>query len=118
MMRYALQFWPDHVLSYAADGGDLCTDAALIKSLLALYTLHEKIQTATYHTQDHDDTVDTKHTDTSSELDDERLRKIAHLPIFAIIRDTLRLRLTSQNHDSSDGKGTFHDSSAVSLIRN
>lgn len=115
-MRYALQFWPDHVLSYAANGGDLSTDAALIESLLALYTLHEKIQTATCHTQDHDDTVDTTLPDTSSEPDDERLQKIAHLPIFEIIRDTLRLRLTSQHHNSSDGKGTFHDSPAVSLI--
>jgi len=101
-MMYALEFWQQHILSYAASGGDLSSNAVLIKHLVSFWSTHERIRSATHDSGINAHVVDATVT---SEPQDARLQLIAHLDIFAFVSDTLQLRLASQNESSSDGKG-------------
>jgi hypothetical protein len=101
-MMYALEFWQQHILSYAANGGDLSANAKLIQHLFSFWSQHERTKSAM-----HDSGIGTHVVDATvaSEPQEARLHLVAHLPIHALIRDTLQLRLASQNEASTDGKG-------------
>lgn len=105
LMKYALQFWQEHVLSFATEGGNTSENAVLTNSLYYLYRWHTHIRIATNHEEIHGDTANTA---SSSEAPDERLQHIAHLPISSIVSESLRLRRISRTNDSSDGKGNFY----------
>jgi hypothetical protein len=102
LMMYALEFWPHHVLSYATSGGDMSSNSTLVGSLLALWSTHERIGRTLSHKEVQAYAVATivipKPLDT-------RLQLIKNLPVSALVYETLKLRLASQEEVANGGKG-------------
>jgi hypothetical protein len=102
LMIYALEFWSHHVLSYAASGGDMSSNSMLIGVLLTLWSTHERIRSTKSHNGMQAYAVAA--TMNSKPLD-TRLQLIAHLPVSALVYETLQLRLASREEVESDGNG-------------
>lgn len=104
LMMYCLEFWQHHVLSYAASGGDISSDSALMKSLLELWSTHDRIRKAKNHME-----IDIHAVATTSTLPslDARLQLIKNPAVFALLYETLKLRHAAQEEILRDGKGKY-----------
>lgn len=104
LIRYSLEFWQHHVLSYAECGGDMSSDSMLTKFLLDLWSTHEQIRRLKHHGETN---VQTVAAITNSASLDARMPLIKDSAILALLYESMQLRLKSQEEKSRDGKGKY-----------
>lgn len=112
-MLYALEFWQQHILAYAANGGDVTSDTLLFRALIELWSTHGRISEATSHKTIGTEAVAKKSESISL---DTRLQLIANLPVSTLVCETLQLRLSSEEEVVGDGKGKGLSHITASLV--
>lgn len=97
LLAYAIEFWTEHFLMYATNGGDTNCDHNLIQHLSKMRSEHDAFQ------------------DPGLSLNmialtprgtiDERLRLVSHLHVHDLVYDVLDLRNLLKYQDCESGKG-------------
>ena len=99
LLPYALEYWTEHFLLYASNGGDISQNHKLIRHLSTMRSKHDQILSLVRN-------MSVGPSNTLHEMLDKRLELVSQLHIHDLIRDVLYLRnLFKQGCE--DEKGRF-----------
>lgn len=98
LLPYALEYWTEHFLLYASNGGDINQNHKLIRHMSTMRSKHDQLLSRIKDLR-----VSSNGT-APHEMLDERLQLVSQLHTHDLIRDVLRLRSLLQQ-ECEDGKG-------------
>jgi hypothetical protein len=103
LLAYALEFWLEHCLCYASTGGFVDVGQRLCICLTELYDAHRQ------YTRHSDIVASCSLLDESVEIkaDDDRVDLYAHMPIYHLMKEVLRVRRSASRQLCANGEGKF-----------
>ncbi|KAF2678067.1 hypothetical protein K458DRAFT_377432 [Lentithecium fluviatile CBS 122367] len=118
LLPYALEYWIEHCLRYAASGGSLEPECLLSRRLAELRDKHSQcLQTS--------ESVELANTNSLEAFDewppDDRLKHMAHLSIHGLMREVLRVRRSAgqqicENGEAAEAFATQNDRTLFSKL--